>query len=77
LDSKVKLTLDFSPSEATRQTIRGMGFEDKQFNKEFSRFHPYYMGRGTVADDWDAMLVSWFQRATPEAAAPTAGLTMY
>ncbi|MCK1322129.1 hypothetical protein IVA94_14755 [Bradyrhizobium sp. 156] len=78
LDSKVKLTVDFTPSNATRETIRGMGFSDQQFNKEISRFHPYYMGRGTVADDWDSMLISWFQRATPAAvaAAPTAGLTI-
>lgn len=76
LDSKVKLTLDFVPTDATREAIRAMGFSDQQFNKEISRFHPYYMGRGTVADDWDSMLISWFQRATPEAAAPTAGLTI-
>jgi glutathione S-transferase len=77
LDSKEKLTLEFAPSDATREAIRMMGFGDQQFNKEFSRFHPYHMGRGTVADDWNAMLVSWFQRATPEPSpAPTAGLTM-
>ncbi|SHJ71300.1 hypothetical protein SAMN05444159_1293 [Bradyrhizobium lablabi] len=77
LDSKEKLTIAFAPSESTREAIRGMGFGDQQFNKEFSRFHPYHMGRGTVADDWNAMLVSWFQRATPEPVpAATAGLTM-
>ena len=78
LDSKTKLTLDFAPSDATRETIRAMGFGDQQYNKEISRFHPYYMGRGTVADDWDAMLISWFQRATPEpvAATPVASVAM-
>jgi hypothetical protein len=70
LDSKVKLTLDFTPSDATREIIRAMGFGDQQFNKEISRFHPYYTGHGTVADDWNSMLVSWFQRATPEPVAP-------
>lgn len=50
------------------ETIRAMGFGDLQFNKEYSRFVPYYMGRGTLASDWDAMLITWFQRATAEPA---------
>jgi hypothetical protein len=62
--------INFKPSDATRETIRGMGFGDQQFNKEYTKFLPYYMGRGTIADDWDAMLVSWFQRTIPEAAPP-------
>jgi hypothetical protein len=63
-----KLTLDFTPSDATMETIHAMGFGDRQFNKEFSRFIPYYKGRGTLANDWDAMLITWFQRATAEPA---------
>ena len=66
-----KVSIDFIPADATLAAIRAMGFGDAQYNTEFSRFIPYYMGRGTKADDWNAMLLSWFQRAKPEAAAPS------
>ena len=72
-----KLTMDFAVSDATRATIRGMGFGDVQFNNEYGKFVQYYLARGYLRDDWDAALISWFQRAVPEpVAATTAGLTM-
>jgi hypothetical protein len=66
------LTIDFSASDETRQEIRGMGFGDEQYNNEFSKFIAYYMARGTVRPNWNAQLVSWFQRATPEPTKPAA-----
>lgn len=61
------LTLDFSPSPVCRETIEAMGFAEAQFNSEFSKFVAYYMARGYRRADWNAALVSWFQRAIPEA----------
>jgi hypothetical protein len=63
-----KITLDFVASDAARLTIRTMGFGDAQFDNEFSKFVQYYMARGYLRDDWDAALISWFQRAIPEPA---------
>jgi hypothetical protein len=60
------LTIDFLASDEMRQEIRGMGFGDEQYNNEFSKFIAYYMARGTVRPNWNAQLLSWFQRATPE-----------
>lgn len=62
-----KLSLDFSPSPDCRTTITAMGFGEAQFNNEFSKFAAYYMARGYSRADWNAALVSWFQRATPDA----------
>jgi hypothetical protein len=77
LNSGSKITIEFVASPATRETLKGMGFGDLQFNNEFSKFIQYYMARGYARDDWNAALVSWFQRAVPEpVAAVTAGLTM-
>lgn len=61
-----KLSLDFVASDTARETIRSMGFGDAQFNGEFSKFVQYYMARGYARADWNAALISWFQRATPD-----------
>lgn len=72
------LTLDFSPSASCRETIEAMGFAETQFNSEFSKFVAYYMARGYHRADWNAALVSWFQRATPDAkpSAPSVDLAI-
>jgi hypothetical protein len=64
-----KLTIDFVPSDVSRETIRGMGFGDAQFNGEFSKFMAYYAARVARRADWNAALVSWFQRAKPDGSA--------
>lgn len=53
-----------------------MGFGDEQFNNEFSKFMAYYMARGYSRADWNAALISWFQRAKPDAKPPAANLAI-
>ncbi|WP_458760530.1 hypothetical protein ACSVBT_06980 [Afipia sp. TerB] len=60
------LTLDFVPTPETRKTIAEMGFGDEQYNNELSKFHAYYPARGLRRADWNAQLLSWFMRATPD-----------
>ena len=59
------LSLEFQPSSACREAVAAMGFSEQQFNGEYSKFSAYYLARGTKRVDWNAALISWFQRASP------------
>lgn len=61
------ISLDFVPSAECRKAIAEMGFADAQYNSEFSKFVAYYMARGYARADWNAALISWFQRTSPDA----------
>jgi hypothetical protein len=61
-----KLTLEFHPTDVTLESIRGSGFGEKQIAGEFSKFVQYYMARGYERVDWNAQLLSWFQRTKPD-----------
>lgn len=65
LKSDGRLSLEWSPSLECRTAIASMGFHETQFNSEYSKFTAYHMSRGSNRADWDATLISWFQRTSP------------
>jgi hypothetical protein len=60
------LRRDFEPSVATRDAIGKLGFGETQYAAELAKFFTYYAARGYERADWDAALISWFQRAKPD-----------
>lgn len=65
--SKSVLRSDFEPTEESKKALVLMGFGPAQIAIEIAKFKTYYIARGYERANWDAQLISWFQRTKPDA----------